>query len=100
MTTTHTKALAQSTWLRRTWEKVAIVLAVIGLVDLSRQLIEWAALVHWIVTKYAIVKIWLFGWLPFHIPPEWHDPIVLLSLLLSVTNVGVYRETGWRIPSF
>jgi hypothetical protein len=87
-------------WLRRTWEKAATILAVIGLIDLSSQLIHWAALIHWIVTKYAAVRTCLFGWLPFHIPPDWHDPIVLFSILLSVTNVGIYRETGWRIRSF
>ena len=87
------QAMPQAGWLGRTWEKVATVLAVIGLADLSGQLIKWAAAIHWIITKYAIVRAWLFGWLPFHIPPEWHDPIVLFIILFSVTNVGVYRST-------
>jgi hypothetical protein len=90
----------QAGLLHRTWEKVATALAVIGLVDLTGQLIKWAAVIHWVVAKYAIVTAWLFGWLPFHIPPEWHDAIVLSSILLSVTNIGVYRETRWRIRSF
>jgi hypothetical protein len=72
---------------------------VIGLADLSGQLIKWAAVIHWIVTKYAIVRAWLFGWLPFHIPLEWHDPIVLFLILLSVTNMALYRETGHSILS-
>jgi hypothetical protein len=91
---------ARPAWLSLTWEKVATVLAIIGLADLSSQLIKWAALIHWAVTKYAIVRAWLFGWLPFHVPPEWHDYIVLFSILLSVTNVGVYRETGASFRSF
>jgi hypothetical protein len=66
---------------------------------LSSQLIHWAALIHWIVAQYALAKAWLFGWLPFHIPPEWHDPIVLGLILLSVTNMGLYRETGYTIVS-
>jgi hypothetical protein len=100
VTITRTEgAVARGGWLRRTWEKVAVALAVIGLVDLSRQLFEWAAWIHWVATKYAIVKAWLFDWLPFHIPPEWHDPIVLFLILLSVTNIGVYRETRWRLRS-
>jgi hypothetical protein len=95
MPTVDTEAsVARVGWVRRTWEKIATVIAVIGLADLSGQLIKWAAAIHLVITKYAIVKAWLFGWLPFHIPPEWHDPIVLLLIFLSVTNMGVYRETG------
>jgi hypothetical protein len=94
--TAASTTLGSARWLRRTWEKFATVLAVIGLIDLTRQLVQWAELVHWIATQYAIVRSWLFGWLPFHIPPEWHDPIALFSILLSVTNVGVYRETRRR----
>src|SRR5262249_17757176 len=55
---------------------------------------KWAALIHWIATKYAIVREWLFGWLPFHIPPEWHNHIVFVLIYLSVANLGVYQETG------
>jgi hypothetical protein len=99
-TADHEASTVPAGVLRRSWEKIAIVLAVIGLVDVSSQLIKWAASIHWIATKYAIVRAWLFGWLPFHIPPEWHDPIVLFLIILSVTNVGVYRETGPSIRSF
>jgi hypothetical protein len=53
-------------WTRWTWEKLATVPAVISLIDLNRQ----ASLIHWIVEKYAIIKNWLFGWLPFHVPPS------------------------------
>jgi hypothetical protein len=67
---------------------------VIGLIDLSSQLIKWAAWVHWITEKYTIVRAWLFGWLPWRIPPEWHDPIVLFLFIFSVANAGVYHETN------
>jgi hypothetical protein len=95
MATADTEAptMPQAGWLRRTWEKIATVLAVIGLIDLSSQLIHWAALIHWVATKYAIVRAWLFGWLPFHIAPEWHDPIVLFLIFFSVTNLGYYQKT-------
>jgi hypothetical protein len=103
MTTTDTEEkTTHNSWLHRAWrywEKVAAFLAIIALVDLTRQLIEWAAWVHWIAEKYAAVRTWLFGWLPFHVPPEWHDPIVLLFVFFSVTNVGVYRRTGHSILS-
>ncbi len=100
MATTEMEAPTERAgWLRRGWEKIATVLAVIGLVDVSGQLIKWAALIHWIATKYAAVRNWLFGWLPWHIPPEWHDPIVLFLIFLSVTNIGVYQKTGRTIPS-
>ena len=79
---------------RSTWEKVATVLSLIGLVDLTSQLIKWAAVVHWLAVRYAGVRAWLFSWLPFHIPPEWHDYIVLLTIFLSVANVGFYKQTG------
>src|SRR5713226_9762871 len=91
MPTTHTDEAGS---LRRTWEKVATVLAVIGLADLFGQLIKWAAAIHWIITKYAIVRGWLFGWLPFHIPAELHDIIVLLLIFYSVANGGAYQRTG------
>ena len=80
--------------LRPWWDKVATVLALISLVDLTSQLIKWAALIHSIATQYAAARTWLFGLLPFHIPPEWHDYIVLLAIFFSVANVGFYRQTG------
>jgi len=86
-------------WLRRTWEKIATVLAVIGLIDVTGQLIHWAQLKHEIATQYAIVRAWLFSWLPFHIPPELHDPIVLFLILVSVTNIGIYKTYGITILS-
>jgi len=79
---------------RSTWEKVATVLSLIGLVDLTSQLIKWAGLIHWLAVRYAGVRSWLFSWLPFHIPPEWHNYIVLLMIFLSVANVGFYKQTG------
>jgi hypothetical protein len=78
----------------RAWEKIATGLAVIGLIDLTGQLIKWAAAVHWLVEKYRIVKVWLFGWMPFYIPPEWHDYVLLFCVMFSVVNVGFYRRTG------
>jgi hypothetical protein len=99
--TAGAKALATpASPLRPVWEKIATVLAVIGLVDVTGQLIKWATVIHWIAEKYATVRVWLFGWLPFHIPPEWHDPIVSLLILFSVTNVGVYRRTGRTVYYF
>jgi hypothetical protein len=80
--------------LRRRWEKIATVLAVIGLVDLTGQLIKWAALIHWVAEKYAAIRTWAFSWLPFHIPPKWHDPIVLSLVTFSVLHVYVYQKTG------
>jgi hypothetical protein len=90
---TEASTMPQAGWLRRTWEKVATVIAVVGLIDFTGQLIHWAKLIHEIVTQYAVVRGWLFGWLPFHIPPQWHDPIVLLLIFFSMTNVGLYRRT-------
>jgi hypothetical protein len=100
MATADTEASTASAGsLRRGWEKIATVLAVIGLVDVTGQLIKWAALIHWITEKYAIARAWLFGWLPWHIPPEWHDPIVLFLIFFSLTNVGVYRKSEHTIVS-
>jgi hypothetical protein len=87
----------RNSWLSRGWrwwEKISAFLAIIALVDLTGQLIKWASIIHWLAEKYAAVRAWLFGWLPFHILPEWHDPIVLFLIVVSVTNVGVYQRTG------
>ena len=48
-------------FMARAWEKIATGLAVIGLIDLSGQLIKWAAAVHWLIDKYRIMKVWLFA---------------------------------------
>jgi hypothetical protein len=69
-------------------------LAVIGLVDLTRQLIEWTEVIHQIAIKYAEVREVLFAWIPFYIPHEWHNPIVLITVFFSVINAGVYQRTG------
>ena len=87
------QSAARPPW-RSAWEKLATALAVISLVDLSGQVIKWAALIHWIVEGYVVVRNWLFGWLPFHVPPEWRNYIVLFFVLFSVTNVGFYKRIG------
>jgi hypothetical protein len=76
------------------WSKAATILAIIGLVDLTHQLIEWAEAIHQIATKYATVSEALFAWLPFHVPHEWHNVIVLGAVFCSVINVGYYQNTG------
>lgn len=79
--------------MRRTWHQIARVLTILGLINLFSTLVKWVTLIHWLAEKYSGVREWLFGWLPIHIPPLWHDPIVLLLILFSVTNIGLYRET-------
>jgi len=86
-------------WLQSAWEKVATVIAVIGLIDVSGQLIKWAAVVHWIAEHYADMRTWLFGWLPFHISSGWQNSIVLCSSYLTAMNVGLYRKTKRTIIS-
>jgi hypothetical protein len=90
-------APADVSWLskaRRHWDKIASVLAIIGLCDLTSQLVKWVAGIHWVVSHYAVAKAWVFSWAPFHIPPEWHDVIVLFLILFSVTNIGFYQRIG------
>ncbi len=99
MLTADTAAPAGASWLRRSWEKIATVIAMIGLIDLSSQVIKWAKVTHEITEKYAAVRTWLFSWLPWPIPPEWHDPIVLFLIFFSLTNVGLYRRTKQTIVS-
>jgi hypothetical protein len=78
----------------RWWEKAGSVLAIFGLADLFRQFVEWAGIIHWLVSQYSTAKAWVFSWLPFQIPPELHDYIVLLITLFTVINVGFYQRTG------
>jgi hypothetical protein len=87
-------ALSLRSRLLGLWSKAATILAIIGLVDLTHQLIEWAGIIHQIATKYAAVREALFAWLPFHVPHEWHNVIVIGTLLFSIINVGFYRSTG------
>ncbi|MGP0091280.1 MAG: hypothetical protein ACLPKB_15190 [Xanthobacteraceae bacterium] len=84
----------------RYWEKIATALSVVSLVDLSEQFIKWAKHIHWVVENYKVAKVWLFGWLPFHIPPDWHDFIILFCIFFSVTNVGLYKRTGRTYISY
>jgi hypothetical protein len=90
------KALSR-TWsiILSLWPTAATIVAIIGLVDLTHQLIEWAEIVHWIAVKYAVVRSTCFAWVPLiRVPPAWQDLIVLTSILLSVSNVGYYQKTG------
>lgn len=80
--------------LANVWSITATVLAIISLVDLTHQLVEWAAFIHKIAEKYAEVRGWCFNRLPFRIPKEWHDYVVLGFIFFSVGNVGYYRRTG------
>ncbi len=99
MATVDTEAAAAGGWVRRSWDKIATVIAVIGLIDLSSQVIKWAKLVHEIAEMYAAVRTSLFGWLPRHITPEWQDAIVLFLIFFSLTNVGLYRRIKHTIAS-
>jgi len=95
MSVTDGPTLNSISWRNRiskVWEKAAAVLTVIGLVDVTKQLIEWAELIHKVAQWYARARAWLFAWLPIHIPPEWHDYIVLSAILLSVINIGYYQR--------
>lgn len=90
---------ARTYWekIRRYWEKVAVIIGVLGLADLFHDIVQWAAAIHLVIAKYHAIKVWLFGWLPFHIPPQLHDIIILSLVLFSVTNVGFYKRTGRSI---
>jgi hypothetical protein len=79
--------------LERIWFFVSSALAIIALVDLGKQLITWASLIHWIAERYAAAREWLFGWIPFHIPPDWHDFILLSAVFFSVVSAGYYKRT-------
>ena len=76
------------------WARIATFLAILGLIDVSHQLVEWAAVIHELVSGYVAIREEMFRWLPFHIPPDWHNYIFLTGVMLSVANVGYYRETG------
>jgi hypothetical protein len=76
------------------WPKIANVLAILSLIELTHQLVEWAAFIHEIAVRYAVVRNWMFSILPFTVPPGWHDYIVLCLIYLSVTNIGFYQRTG------
>jgi hypothetical protein len=81
-------------FFRGPWQYFATAIALISLVDVSKQLIKWAALIHLVAEKYAEWRTWLFSWSPIHFPPEWHNYIVLGCVVFSVSNVGYYRKTG------
>lgn len=76
------------------WRKIASVLAILSLADVFGQVIKWASLINWLVGKYALMKQWLFSLIPLHIPPEWHNTIVLFMIVTCVTNIGYYQQTG------
>ncbi len=80
--------------LRNPWQYFLTALALLGLVDVTKQLVEWAALIHWFVEHYATLRTWLFNWSPIHFPPEWHNYIVLGCVMFSITNIGYWRRTG------
>jgi hypothetical protein len=77
--------------VRKVWDVLAVALAVIGLVDLTDQVVKWAARIHDLALKYATWRDWAFSFSPIHIPPEWHNYIVLAFIFFSASNVGYYQ---------
>jgi len=75
------------------WAYVGTALAIIGLVDLTHQLVKWAAFIHKLAERYASIRQWLFSWLPLHIPEEWHDIIIFSLIFISISNLGYYQKT-------
>jgi hypothetical protein len=94
MATTETEAsTVRAGWLGSIWRIIATAFAVIGLVDFARQsIVEWPTGVHRFATQYAIERDWLFGQLPFSVPPEWRDFILLFVILFIVMNVVFYER--------
>ena|ERR1700683_103929 len=78
---------------RSPWNVIAVPLALMALVDLTGQRIEWAALPDWLAEKYATWTSWAFSWSPIHIPGEWHNYIVLVCIFFSVANSSYRRKT-------
>src|ERR1700727_776421 len=78
----------------RWWPRLATALTIIGLVDVTHQLIEWTAVIPEVALVYAEIRSFAFSLLPVQIPPEWHNSIVLGGILFGVTNIGFYRQTG------
>jgi hypothetical protein len=78
----------------RVWDKISIALTILGLIDVTGQVIKWAALVHRLAEIYGNWRDWLFRFLPFQVPPEWHNFVVIGAIIFSVTNIGFYRRTG------
>jgi hypothetical protein len=86
-------------WIADWWSKIATFLAILSLVDVTHQVVEWATIIHAIMSIYVTTREWLFGWLPFRIPPAWHNYIILACMAFSVGNIGYYKTTG-RIFAF
>jgi hypothetical protein len=80
------------------WHSGTIALALIGLVNLTDQRITWADVINKPVEKYATLRTelfdWVHHWIPLDIPAEWHNTILLLGVVFSVSNVGYRRRTG------
>lgn len=85
-----TVAIKASVW----WKKVATFLTILGLADFFSQSVKWANAIHWLVSHYASAKLWLFSWLPLHVPAEWHDVIIITLITFSITNIGFHQKTG------
>ena len=85
-------------WLAAWWSKTASFLAILSLIDVTHQVVEWATFIHAIVSRYVAIRELLFGWLPFHVPQEWHNYVILACVTLSVSNIGFYRATGKILP--
>lgn len=76
------------------WNLIGVPLALIDLVDLTGQRIEWTALVDWLAEEYATWTSWALSWSPIQIPDEWNNYIVLLCVVFGVTNASYRRKTG------
>jgi len=83
---------AGSDWPRWAGEKIATILAVIGLADLFSKQVAWSPAIRWVIGDYRTATAWLFGWLPSPVSSDWQDYILLSGILFAVTAAAHYKH--------
>lgn len=78
----------------RYWRRIALVLALFNLASLFDNYVKWSRWINLAVSHYQAARDWAFAWLPFRVPEDWRDIVVLFLVLLSLTVGGVRSSTG------
>jgi hypothetical protein len=85
-------------FVKRAWPYIGTVMTVLGLVDLTHQLIEWAQLIHLATMKYVAIREWIFEWMPLRVPTIWRNVIIMGAVTITTASIGYKRKTDNVLP--
>lgn len=82
----------------RWWRRIGLLMNSVGLASLFDNVVKWARWIHWTIGQYRFVRDWAFGLLPFQLPDDWRDSVVIAFVILVTTLKGLeLQDRLWLI---